>query len=479
MNMIERHFSLNMKKIFYRIKLNLFSLLPKQLLKILFFCILFSMLLSIITIDRLNQYFINFISEKVDLTVNINSIVNSDDYSLPIKFIKDRNSTENYLEKSLYYINTVKSIAEYNDCDYYLSINCDFITSNNNKEKLINVSKDYFKQNPYETIESFDQFSCVAINQSLFDKLRQDNNNYDQQNICILQEGAEIATLKDDGSYETKPVKVGDKIKLNYIIGWTGTAYMSGDGEKLVSDIEYTVVGFTKDEANSLTSVDIMYIPLNSFLSIIQDIKTQFDENQSIYMFKPYQPMESHIYCTTLKQFTDVMNQLKISKDNGLYYNSNCSELAQLLSLTSAIGSNINDFLIIIIALTIITTIINGLLTIFTRRKEIGLLSSFGESKNNICLQIITEQIITIFISIPISLLMQKYISQKIIAYLSINNSLKTESIKTFFSQRILLQTSINDYLALLTLSILIIIIYGLIVFITISKNDPKELFKG
>ena len=343
--MIERHFSLNMKKIFYRIKLNLFSLLPKQLLKILFFCILFSMLLSIFTIDRLNQYFINFISEKVDLTVNINSIVNSDDYSLPIKFIKDRNSTENYLEKSLYYINTVKSIAEYNDCDYYLSINCDFITSNNNKEKLINVSKDYFKQNPYETIESFDQFSCVAINQSLFDKLRQDNNNYDQQNICILQEGAEIATLKDDGSYETKPVKVGDKIKLNYIIGWTGTAYMSGDGEKLVSDIEYTVVGFTKDEANSLTSVDIMYIPLNSFLSIIQDIKTQFDENQSIYMFKPYQPMESHIYCTALKQFTDVMNQLKISKDNGLYYNSNCSELAQLLSLTSAIGSNINDFL--------------------------------------------------------------------------------------------------------------------------------------
>lgn len=254
---------------------------------------------------------------------------------------------------------------------------------------------------------------------------------------------------------------------------------MSGDGEKLVSDIEYTVVGFTKDEANSLTSVDIMYVPLNSFLSIIQDIKTQFDENQSIYMFKPYQPMESHIYCTTLKQFTDVMNQLKISKDNGLYYNSNCSELAQLLSLTSAIGSNINDFLIIIIVLTIITTIINGLLTIFTRRKEIGLLSSFGESKNNICLQIITEQIITIFISIPISLLMQKYISQKIIAYLSINNSLKTESIKTFFSQRILLQTSINDYLALLTLSILIIIIYGLIVFITISKNDPKELFKG
>ena len=320
---------------------------------------------------------------------------------------------------------------------------------------------------------------CVAINQSLFNTLRQDNYKYNLTNLCLLQEGAKIATLKDDGSYETKPIQIGDKINLNYIIGWTGNSYMGGSGEKIVGNIEFTVVGFTKDETNNFNEVSVMYIPLDSFLSIIQDVETQFNANQSINMFKPYQPMESHIYCTTLKQFTTVMNQIKAAKDNGLYYNTNCSELAQLLSLTSAIGSNINDFLIVIIILTIITTIISALLTIYTRRKEIGLLSSFGEGKNNICLQIIIEQIITILISIPISLLTQRYISQKIIAYLSINNSLKLESIKAFFSQRILLQTSINDYLALLILSMLIIIIYGLIVYITISKNDPKELFKG
>lgn len=340
----------------------MFSSLSKQLLKIVFFCILFTMILSVFTINRLNDYFVNFISEKIDLTVNVNSIVCSDEYSLSINFIKDRESTDNYLEKSLYYINTVKSIAEDNNCDYYLTINCDLITANNcNNEKLINVSEDYFKQDPSISIETFEQFSCVAVNQSLFTTLRQDNNKYNLQNICILQAGAKIATLKDDGSYETKPIQIGDKINLNYIIGWTGNSYMGGSGEKIVKNIEFTVVGFTKDETNNFNEVSVMYIPLDSFLSIIQDVETQFRTNQTINMFKPYQPMESHIYCTTLKQFTTVMNQIKAAKDNGLYYNTNCSELAQLLSLTSAIGSNINDFLIVIITLTIITTIVNFL----------------------------------------------------------------------------------------------------------------------
>ena len=466
-----------MQKIFHRIKMTMFSTLPKQLLKVLFFCILFSMLLSTFTIERLNDYFVNFISEKVDLTVNINSIVCSDEYISSVNFIKNRQSTMDYLERSMYYINTVKNIADNNDCDYYLTIDCDIINPNNNKEKLLNVSQDYFKNNPYVTIDSFEQFSCLAINESVFNKLRQDNEQYDQNNICILQEGAEIATLQEDETYQTKPIKIGDKIKLSYITGWAGASY--ADLKKISKEIEYTVVGFVNKDANITNDVSTMYIPLNNFLIIIQDVADQFSNDESLNMFKPYQANQSYLYCTSLQQFTTVMNQLKNAKSNGLYYSSNSSELAQMLSLTSAISSNINDFLTIITILTIMATIINALLTVFMRRKEIGLLSSLGESKNNISLQIIIEQVVLIFISAPLSLIMQKYISNKIITYMSTNNSLQIETLKMFFSQRILLQSTTKDYFALIILSIFIIIIYSLIITITVTKNDPKELLKG
>ena len=94
-----------MSRIINRIKISLIPTLSKQLLKIIVFCVLFSMFLSSLMIKQLGDYFSNFILDKIDLTVTVYSqVASSISDNTNVQFLHDREFANNYLNKSFDYI---------------------------------------------------------------------------------------------------------------------------------------------------------------------------------------------------------------------------------------------------------------------------------------------------------------------------------------------------------------------------------------
>ncbi len=453
-----------MCRVFNRIKISFIPTLSKQILKAIAFCILFSMFLSTLTIKQLGKQFSEYIYDKINLTTTVYSQI-ADASSLEksySQFIHNRDIVINYLDKTIYYVKTVNDLASANDCSYQIDILCDFIKPNITNGKLSSTE-------------------CIALSNAQFNDLRNDNNQYNKKYICILPEGSTITYTDQNGFYNEKEIQIGDSINLNCLVGYSGTAYLGyGQGEVISKDISLTVVGFASEEIdNSFNVVSPIYIPIDCFLEIIQDTTTIFKNNKQLNMNCPYKVSKTNINCDNLDQYLSVMKQLKISANSDIYYTSDASEMSGLLSIASAIDSNINEITLIITLLMILTTIITAFLTIYMRRKEIGLLSSFGEDKKNIILQIVIEQVFIMILAVPLSLFIQKNITQKILTYIALNNSLQTKTMTVYFSQRITLNPTINDYLYLSVLILLVIFIYGAIIYLTVKRNDPKELLKG
>lgn len=465
-----------MSRIINRIKISLIPTLSKQLLKIIVFCVLFSMFLSSLMIKQLGDYFSNFILDKIDLTVTVYSqVASSISDNTNVQFLHDREFANNYLNKSFDYITTVDRISQANKCNYQLQIQCDFIKPSISEGSLYNMSSDIID------LESTNYTNCIALDSNSFNSLRS-NQDIKDNYVCILQKGASIIFENQDGTIYSKELQIGDKITLKYLIGYRDKAYLGENNNDNVIDkyLTFTIVGFTEDLSSSYFGLtNVIYIPLNNCIDIIQDTINTYNNDQQLQMFIPYYVSNAKITCDNLEQYLSVMKTLKQSTDSDIYYTSDASEMSGLLSIVSAITSNIDEITFIILLLMILTSILTALLNSFMRRKEIGLLSSFGESKRNISIQIIIEQFLILLVSIPLSLLTQKKVSQKIISYLSLNNYLQISNTTTYFSQRIVLNPTLIDYIYLLIVAILLLLVYGLIVYLTVKRNDPKQLMKG
>lgn len=433
------------------------------------------MFLSSLMIKQLGDYFSNFILDKIDLTVTVYSqVASSVSDNTNIQFLHDREFAINYLNKSYNFITTVDNISLSKKCNYQLQIQCDFIKPNISEGTLYNMAENMID------FESTNYSNCIALDKNSFNSLRNDENLKDNY-VCILQKGASIISENQDGSISLKELRIGDKITLKYLIGYRDKAYMVNDNDDVIEkDLTFTIVGFADDSSSSYFSLtNVIYIPLDNCIDIIQDTINTYENDQQLQMFVPYYVSNAKITCDSLEQYISVMKALKQSTDSDIYYTSDASEMSGLLSIVSAITSNIDEITLIILLLMILTSILTALLNTFMRRKEIGLLSSFGESKTNISMQIIIEQFLILLASIPLSLLAQKKISQKIISYLSLNNYLQVSNTTMYFSQRIVLNPSLLDYLYLFLAAILLLLVYGIIVYLTVKRNDPKQLMKG
>lgn len=465
-----------MNRIINRIKISLIPTLSKQLLKIIVFCVLFSMFLSSLMIKQLGDYFSNFILDKIDLSITVYSqVASSVSDNTNVQFLHDREFATNYLNKSYNYITTVDNISQSNKCNYQLQIQCDFIKPNISEGSLYNMNSDEID------LKSTNYTNCIALDKNSFNSLRNDEDITDNY-VCILQKGASIIFENQDGTIFSKELEIGDKITLKYLIGYHNKAYMgnANNDDVIEKDLTFTIVGFADDSFSSYFGLtNVIYIPLDNCIDIIQGTINTYENDQQLQMFVPYYVSNAKITCDSLEQYISVMKTLKESTDSDIYYTSDASEMSGLLSIVSAITSNIDEITFIILLLMILTSILTALLNTFMRRNEIGLLSSFGESKINISIQIIIEQFLILLVSIPLSLLAQKKISQKIISYLSLNNNLQVSNTTIYFSQRIVLNPSLIDYIYLFLVTLLLLSVYGLIVYLTVKRNDPKQLMKG
>lgn len=318
--------------------------------------------------------------------------------------------------------------------------------------------------------ESYQGFDCISVSNKTFQNIGSlDNIKYDDY-VCLLHKGAFIYDEMNERN-PIKKIEIGDEINLKQIIG-----NYQGD-----TDVIFTVVGFIEDDLYLSGSVKQMYIPLNNFIKLLSETKQIVKDNADIKLQYPCKINEDIVIkCDGLNQFINVKNEIDNKKDLNIFYTSDVLDAAQTIAMASAIGTNMNDLIFIMMLLIVLTTVVIAILNMFMRRKEIGLLSSFGESKKNICIQIITEQMIIILFAIFFSISIGKRISVKLLTYLMTNNSFELfNQNKIYFSQNINIKFILSDYINLVILAIISLIVYTIVADIAIKRNDPKKLLEG
>lgn len=460
-----------MKRILKRIKLSMLSTFPKQILKIVLYVILFVGFLSSLLVDKLSDYFISFADDKLNYDIIINSQNSTNELENSYNFYHDRDYALNYLDETIDFVQTIDDIENNNDCICDIAITCDLLSfKQDNKQFYNGESIDFSDTNKQYIWESYQGFDCISVSNKTFQNIGSlDNIKYDDY-VCLLHKGAFIYDEMNERN-PIKKIEIGDKINLKQIIG-----NYQGD-----TDVIFTVVGFIEDDLYLSGSVKQMYIPLNNFIKLLSETKQIVKDNADIKLQYPCKINEDIVIkCDGLNQFINVKNEIDNKKDLNIFYTSDVLDAAQTIAMASAIGTNMNDLIFIMMLLIVLTTVVIAILNMFMRRKEIGLLSSFGESKKNICIQIITEQMIIILFAIFFSISIGKRISVKLLTYLMTNNSFELfNQNKIYFSQNINIKFILSDYINLVILAIISLIVYTIVADIAIKRNDPKKLLEG
>lgn len=460
-----------MKRILNRIKLSMFSTFPKQILKVVLYIILFVGFLSSLLVDKLSDYFISFADDKLNYDIIINSQNSTNEMENSYNFYHDRDYALNYLDEIIDFVQVVDDIENNNDCICDIAITYDLLFFKQDNKQLYNgESIDYSDVNKQYIWESYQGFDCISVSNKTFKNIGLLNNNKYDDYVCLLHKDAFIYD-KNDNINPIKKIEIGDKINLKQIIG-----NYQGD-----TDVVFTVVGFIEDDLYLSGSVKQMYIPLNNFVKLLSETKQIIKDNNDIKLQYPCKINEDIVIkCNNLNQFINVKDEIDNEKDLKIFYTSDVLDAAQTIAMASAIGTNMNDLMFIMILLIVLTTVVIAVLNMFMRRKKIGLLSSFGESKKNICIQIIMEQMIIILLAIFFSIRIGKRISVKLLTYLMTNNSFELfNQNKIYFSQNINIKFILSDYIYLAILAIISLIVYTIVADIAIKRNDPKKLLEG
>lgn len=460
-----------MKKILKRIKLSMLSTFPKQILKIVLYVILFVGFLSSLLVDKLSDYFIGFAEDKLNYDIIINSQNSTNEVENSYNFYHDRGYALNYLDETIDFVQTIDDIENNDDCICDIAITYDLLSFKQDNKQFYNGESIDFSDTDKQYIwESYQGFDCISVSNKTFQNIGSlDNVKYDNY-VCLLHKDAFIYDEMDMEN-PIKKIEIGDKINLKQIIG-----NYQGD-----TDVVFTVVGFIEDDLYLSGSVKQMYIPLNNFIKLLSETKQIVKDNADIKLQYPCKIREDIVIkCDDLNQFINVKNEIDNEKNLNIFYISDVLDAAQMIAMASAIGTNMNDLIFIMMLLIVLTTVVIAILNMFMRRKEIGLLSSFGESKKNICIQIIMEQMIIILFAMFFSINIGRRISVKLLTYLMTNNSFELfNQNKIFFSQNINIKFILSDYINLAILVIISLIVYTIVADMAIKRNDPKKLLEG
>lgn len=503
-----------MKRILRRVKMNLTKQTGRLALKCVVFFLFFTMLFTSVYIDKVSKQLENNILSNYDIYTEINKIeknkfqmnlnehlenvhtfigiynelsqnenVSYSDLNIingdgsPINFVYYDDGNLIYLDQ--FYNRTKETkISNYQESEYNCSLsknNCSYRLYN----KLIGVDA--------STPLDFHFERAQLLRGNFFTPKQLENG----EAVCILPLGL-FEYRVENGEAIKKPIsQLNEEIIISIL-------YRNKDGVHYYKPYKFKVIGYyTKGDVDEQN----IYIPSKKIIEInkeaINAAKETFpsfytEESGYIHIAGLTYNADSAIYkfenIDNLRSFLNMLDKYQDYFPDKYSYYSSVDETYASISNVLAVSKTIKYIAIICLTVCIVISILILLLDINSRRKEIGILLSMGETLINVIKQFTLELLLISSIAGIGSYFATDKLSDICVDYL-IHSQMNTEQINSFLPEdykvdkesilRVMEPIPLSESLD--TISIYFVVVFvveiGFMYFI-IKRIDPKELLK-
>ncbi len=295
---------------------------------------------------------------------------------------------------------------------------------------------------------------------------------------CIISN--DLYLLKD--GVVTK-VEIGDSVKYSICVP-------NGDGTvEIYKEYEFEVIGMLNygknDDTNDTATKSSVIIPEKQLLKIYEDAKDinkKFGLGYNEYLL--YYPC-----IMTLNSFDDIDKFVEYIEELNSYGNKEYTYETSLDSYYSFAGNleTISDNSNILFKFSLVVSILLNIfiinLDLNRRKKEIGLLSSLGQSKKSLMIELILEYVMVLLIALIFAVLISNVVASSFIKTLEFNaEAIDTSNKILDYSSgiKILNNTNINinflDFIKITLIETVIIIITTILSVIQILSIKVREV---
>lgn len=470
-----------LKRITLDIKYNKLKNVIRLILLTAFFCVIFSSL----SVNHIGDVFGKYITDNYKITVQVISDINDETKWNTQDINQKYESAAQYYQ----YINSIDhDLYKYGECITDAATLMPFSKENGVVTSISSV----LRKN--DTLENeISQFQTLASNfitmgTNLTCRLTMDDEFYDLRNnnvkiiegrsftdeelktgknVCVVAEYTATTELSE-GVVTARYLHPGDTLKLST---------SSWDGEKnIVDTYEYEVIGVYRPVSDFI-NYKYCYLSYGAYQKVINNIIKYDSVNQSTDV-----PGIAFFEVNGMQQLNEIIEYIK-TNDYGYNYLANTDEYSEILSSSLAVANNIKGISIISFGICLLFCVVLTVLDIFYRKKEIGLLQSFGEEKKSILQQLLVEEGLFYIVASAAAYAISKLLSKLIVNYLLNSNNHDIFVVGGHQVQApvidIDLSVNMTDMFIYVGYVIVLIIVNALIVNIMINKYSPKELLAG
>ncbi|MBQ2685361.1 MAG: ABC transporter permease [Erysipelotrichaceae bacterium] len=487
-----------------RIILDLKNNVIRNLIKMLLITSFFAVVLSSLLVNHIGEVFERYITENLHLYVSVISDINDEALWSGI----DYDPKTNY-EKTREYFDYIRSIDEslyiYNECtfnapaithigvrdgklisDYKYDITHRLYGSYDDvAANLRSLQETIPNERMQEFVESEMKYQKIlrpiVVNESDFHDLREgyvhifEGRSFTEEElkngdyVCMINSRT-MYVADENGEITAHYVHPGDKVNCSIIC--------HTDDGPVVETFELTVVGLNRPVLDFIHYRDI-YFPLALYEKMMDKMAEHGYEGFN------FNTASGVAYFETkgLAQMKELINVIK-DNSHGYDYYANTNIIADALSSCIAISENIKGISSVSFVMCLLFCIALIVLDVYYRKKEIGLLMSFGEERKTIVKQIIIEEVMLYAVATVLAFVLSRILSGMIVNYLLSNSTANDilvyggHQVKAA-AMNIDLVLSSLDYVIYAAYIVVLIVMNVIIVNNQIRKYSPKELLAG
>lgn len=404
----------------------------RNLVKIILLSAFFLVILCSLIINHIGDVFSEYITDNLNLYAFVTSEIND-------KTLWNGNELQENYEKTREYFDYVKSIDEslynYKECTFEAGaiMNAQIINGtlmsemqydNHNKangpfnREINSFIEDRETRSRWSFFGS--NIASVIVDTPTFADIRDGNVEIIEgrafteeeiangENVCVVNSRT-LYVGEENGEIVAHFLHPGDKVGVSISC--------SSEGGYVKESFELTVVGVYRP-ANDFIHYRNSYYPLG-FYRKIMDKMEEYDYKGINFNVTPG---IAYYEVKGLDQLKELINVIK-ENDHGYGYYTNSNEISDALSSCIAISENIKSISLVSFITCLLFCVGLIVLDVYYRKKEIGLLVSFGEERKKLLKQIIIEEVLLYVVASCFAFMLSNLLSGVIVNYLLSGNT--------------------------------------------------------
>ena len=479
-----------------RIILDFKNNILRNTIKVLLLTSFFTVVFSSLLVNHIGEVFEGYITENLDLYVSVLGNINDESMWSQANYVPE----ENYARTWEYfdYVSSIdSSLYEYNECTFTAGslinegyegnrLKCWYFYTQSSWPGFNEASQFMDRQRIVEEFPNvasiaLKQLSASVVNETEFHDLKEgdvgiiegrtftEEEIANGENVCLVNSRT-LYVGEENGEMVMHFLHPGDKISCTIIC--------EKDGELVRESFELTVIGVYRPTVDFI-HFRSYYVPLGFYQKVMNKM-AEYDYQGINFNVTPG---VAYFGTKGLDQLKELISVIK-TNDHGYGYYTNTNEIADALSSCVAIKDNIKGISSISFVTCLLFCITLIVLDVYYRKKEMGLLMSFGEERKALVRQIIIEEVILYVIASVLAFLLSRLLSGVIVDYL-LNNSAGHDilvygghQVKTA-PMNVDLSLSGLDFVIFGAYIVLLIVMNEMIISAQVRMYSPKELLAG